>query len=432
MTLPADPPSDTDSDLTVAPVRRVSDVEYLTRDEALAILGIKKASLYTYVSRGLIRAVPEPGKRTSLYRRSDVERLQTRASQNAAVQRVAPVFRYGEPVVQTWITELTEEGPRYRGQAVTTLLNEERSFEYVAELVWGGLPPRREATWVVSLPEVDIQREVQHALALETDGAWTHPLPLMARLAQLLSERAATDISLHQDARACGMRLISAWVGIASCLRAQTTFAPLQGQEFVVDALLRRLNLDARQSAELRTWLNAALVLSIDHELTTPTFAARIAASTDVNLYACVVSALMAQSGSMQAGGMPYLENYLEEWLAAGAVMPKSVGEIPCFEHPLYDRDPRAVWLMSRLKESGLVSAAGNRLLELVVHIENSAGQYPNIFGALVIGLRALGLPRGCALYLHTLARCVGWLAHAAEQRLAGAMLRPRARYVGS
>lgn len=58
--------------------RRVNDVDYVRRDEALAMLGIKKESLYTYVSRGLIKTLTEPGRRTSLYRKSDLEKLSTR------------------------------------------------------------------------------------------------------------------------------------------------------------------------------------------------------------------------------------------------------------------------------------------------------------------------------------------------------------------
>ena len=43
----------------------------------------------------------------------------------------------------------------------------------------------------------------------------------------------------------------------------------------------------------------------------------------------------------------------------------------------------------------------------------------------------ALELPPGSAIGLFALGRSAGWIAHAMEQRAAGYMLRPRARYVG-
>ena len=49
--------------------------EFLTAQEACTLLGIKAASLYAYVSRGLLPSYRQGIKRTRLYRRDDVERL---------------------------------------------------------------------------------------------------------------------------------------------------------------------------------------------------------------------------------------------------------------------------------------------------------------------------------------------------------------------
>jgi len=50
---------------------------------------------------------------------------------------------------------------------------------------------------------------------------------------------------------------------------------------------------------------------------------------------------------------------------------------------------------------------------------------------ALVALARALGLPAGAAITLFAVGRAAGWIAHAIEQREAGFLLRPRARFVG-
>ena len=49
--------------------------EYLTVDEAARLLGVKPATLYAYVSRGILRSYRQGIKRRRLYRRAEVEAL---------------------------------------------------------------------------------------------------------------------------------------------------------------------------------------------------------------------------------------------------------------------------------------------------------------------------------------------------------------------
>ena len=49
--------------------------EFLTAEEACALLGIKIGTLYAYVSRGIIKSYRQGIKRQRLYRRADVLRL---------------------------------------------------------------------------------------------------------------------------------------------------------------------------------------------------------------------------------------------------------------------------------------------------------------------------------------------------------------------
>ena len=62
---------------------------YVTRDEALALLGVKSATLYTYVSRGWIRRIPGPGRNQSFYLREDVAAVHARGSARAAAGVIA-------------------------------------------------------------------------------------------------------------------------------------------------------------------------------------------------------------------------------------------------------------------------------------------------------------------------------------------------------
>ena len=49
--------------------------EYLTVEEAARLLGVKRATLYAYVSRGILKSYKQGMKRQRLYRRAEVEGL---------------------------------------------------------------------------------------------------------------------------------------------------------------------------------------------------------------------------------------------------------------------------------------------------------------------------------------------------------------------
>jgi excisionase family DNA binding protein len=51
------------------------DEEYLTAADACALLGVKPATLYAYVSRGLVQSYKQGIRRQRLYRRAELEAL---------------------------------------------------------------------------------------------------------------------------------------------------------------------------------------------------------------------------------------------------------------------------------------------------------------------------------------------------------------------
>ena len=83
--------------------------EFLTAQEACAILGVKPATLYAYVSRGLLGSFRQGIKRQRLYRRAEVEglvRLAPSATRGSNViplrarTRQAPI-----PLAESWIRD---------------------------------------------------------------------------------------------------------------------------------------------------------------------------------------------------------------------------------------------------------------------------------------------------------------------------------------
>src|SRR5262245_5721107 len=111
----------------------------VTAAEAAAFLDVKPATLYSYVSRGLLTSVPGTHGPSRLYARGDVERLRARHVARAGHGAVAAgALRFGEPVLESALTAIGEEGPRYRGHAAVELARQGASFESVAELLWSG------------------------------------------------------------------------------------------------------------------------------------------------------------------------------------------------------------------------------------------------------------------------------------------------------
>ena len=62
--------------------------DYVGAEEAAEILGIKPATLYAYVSRGLVRSYRRGVKRARLYRRSQLEEMVRVRPSDARTDRV--------------------------------------------------------------------------------------------------------------------------------------------------------------------------------------------------------------------------------------------------------------------------------------------------------------------------------------------------------
>jgi excisionase family DNA binding protein len=58
-------------------MQEIDNELYLTGDEATALLGVKRATLYAYVSRGVLRSYRKGVGRERLYRQAEIEALLT-------------------------------------------------------------------------------------------------------------------------------------------------------------------------------------------------------------------------------------------------------------------------------------------------------------------------------------------------------------------
>lgn len=84
----------------------IDGIDYLEGDEAAALLGVKKTTLYAYVSRGVLRSYRQGIGRTRLYRRSEVEALRVvRPSDEPAPEEDRVLRDVDLPKVETWAGE---------------------------------------------------------------------------------------------------------------------------------------------------------------------------------------------------------------------------------------------------------------------------------------------------------------------------------------
>jgi len=399
----------------------------MSSQEAAAYLGIKVATLYAYASRGLVKGLPGPRGGGRRYRREDLEPLRARSTGPAA-----QALRFGEPVLDTHITRMTAQGPEYRGHLATHLARGDVSFEAVAELLWGGALPAGTVRWPHDGPAPP-WRELARLLPVGS--------PPLSALAVCLPVLAAAD-PMRFDTEPASVvvrarRLIPQLAASYALVLDPKRVAAASDAGDPVHALALALGVpNSRKAFDL---LRCALILSADHELNTSTFAARVAASTGADLYACLSAAVGAFSGPLHGSASEQVEWLVREaGSPAGAVVAMSErmrrGErLPGFGHALYPGGDARVPPLLDLAVSHRPRALRVRTVLALIDAMARAGRpKPNIDVALAAVCGALELPIGMGPAIFAIGRSAGWIAHVLEQQSTRMLLRPRARFVGA
>jgi citrate synthase len=379
----------------------------LQSEEAARRLGIKVATLYAYVSRGLLESHPEPNGRRRLFDLADIERLAKRRRGGREVEaRLA--------TITTGVTQLRQDGPAYRGRPATELATE-MSFEEVAEFLWQS----------------------------EADGDWSAPeigsCPLTQtydRMRWTLVMCGASD-PLRADARPEALarsarRVIAALVdSVGQRVGNEDATAPTVP---IAGRLAGRLEgSGASMSADA---MNVALILMADHELATSTLAVRVAASVRADLYDALLAGLATMAGPLHGGASQQAYELLVAAERDGA--PRALNEalrsqryLPGFGHMVYTLgDPRFGALLPLVEP--LLSDERRDLLHEIIDLSDAhqvgRGNCDLALAALSWGT---GMPTDAGRTIFTIARIAGWTAHYQEE-LTERPLRFRARAVYS
>ena len=393
---------------------------YLSARRAAEALGVTRATLYAYTSRGQLRSEPVPGQpRERRYYREDVERLKARkAARRDPSKAAAEGLHWGGPVLESGITLIHNGKLYYRGRDAMKLAAT-LSAEDVAALLWGADEIERKELFEQPCPLTSRQLAHLWSSAKESHTVFQSALPMAAAL----------DLASY-DLRPAAVRQTGARI-----IRMMTAIIARHDARGPVHQVLQTAWAPKRRAvAEV---IRTALVLCADHELNVSAFTARCAASAGASPYD-VVSAAMATLKGYKHGGAA--ERVLA--LAAECETPKKAraevasrlrrGEsLPGFGHPLYPSgDPRAKLLM-KLAAASWNASAWRPFRNLVGAGSELLHDVPNVDFGLAAITRTYRLPDDAPMLLFAMGRTIGWIAHAIEEYASGNLIRPRARYTG-
>lgn len=342
--------------------------EWITTREAAQRLGVKRTTLYTYVSRRLLTRRRSGGE--SLFDRAEIDALAGSRHHPGSPLGVLPMRS-----VRSSVSEVREGELFLRGVPLADLADE--PLDEVVDLVLG------------PAPQVDVEVPA-HLTALPLNRR----LPALAQWAGSQGERVEP----------------AAAAGIAKGLLGAVPVA-LGGEPApyrpVPDALFLAVAGRPGSPREVAT-LNTALVALIDHGLAASVVAARVAASARASAYDCLVAGYATLSGrlhgSIGLAALAVLRN-------GPPVDPSSA--VPGFGHWRHpEGDPRADAILARL---ALVDGSAPTLARLD-EIASRTDRRPNIDGALAALILACDLPDAAAEVFFQVGRTAGLAAHVVEE----------------
>jgi citrate synthase len=395
---------------------------YLTAAETARLAGIKPATLYAYVSRGVVQAHRPADARTSMFHPDDVQRLRTRPARGARPELSIP----------SAITLVRPDGLYYRGTDAIALAAT-HSYEQVAALLWQG-SPGTSRPWQATAAAVEAGTAAQRAL---TNDA----LPLERLQAAVAAIATADPVRFDVTPAAVGRLapgLIAAMVGSLQ-LRSRLPDVQVHGlpaAQSLAGNLAARLS-GKRPTAALVSSVNAALVLLADHELAASTVAVRIAAAVRSPVYGCIAAGLGALQGPLHGGTSLRVEDLLGQIRAPATAEDVIHAHLSRgdplwgFGHPLYQAgDPRAAALLGLVL--GSAPARQRKTVEaLLTFAAANSLPPPNVDLALGALAHCWSLTRGSGQAIFAISRTAGWIAHAIEEYERKANYRIRAAYTG-
>ena len=367
--------------------------------EAASRLGVKRETIYAYVSRGLLTSERHLDGKSSTFDPAEIDRLRRKKNDRQPGRLEVPIA--------SAITEVLDGSVAYRGHPIEELAERAVGFEAVAELLWSGeLGPAQR--WA---PDERIEAAIRPAIAALGPTATPIDNMMAGVIATAAADPFRADRSIHGVTS-------SARVVLRTIVDSLPTAADPTGDR-IADRLWSRLTTEDPANADL---LDLALVVLADHGMATSTLAARLAASTRAAPHAVLLAGLGAVSGPLHGAASGVVHDLFRHAeangpdLAIAAVIERD-GAVPGFGHFIHrTRDPRHDLLMDALGAASLRDDRLDVVAALVARTADRIPVAPNIDLALGALTYCAGMDWAAGEVIFAIARTAGWLAHALEE----------------
>ena len=403
----------------------------LTTSEVAVLLGVKRQTIYAYVSRGILHRQVALDGRTSLFDRAQVEELRLgRRPEQEGELRI---------MLATRLTRVADDGLWIRGHDLLELVKQGAGFVDVADLLWDSPPgevwPLRSSA--VAAPAEPGRFDRAAGTGTNGDDGPGCGLTLLDQLRLIIATESSADALRHdlspKGVRAAGRRAIIAMANGVGSLSGRSGTDNGSLGALLWGRLTDRPAVPARVRA-----VDVCLALLADHGLAASTFAARVAASVRADPYSVIGAGLGVLGGTLHGAASSevhrlYLEADRRGNAAAVVGEAQRHGRLPGFGHAVYrTQDPRYGVLMGHIIEAW----SDDRRLQTVFRIRDVVGErseeIPNIDLAIGALTYLADMPRNAGEAMFGISRTAGWLAHAIEEYDEKPLrFRPNARYLG-
>jgi len=187
--------------------------------------------------------------------------------------------------------------------------------------------------------------------------------------------------------------------------------------------------------------LHRYMTLHIDHGFNASTFAARVTASTNSDMYSAITSAIGTLKGPLHGGASEKvmemlddinLEEEVEEYING---LLDDQKKVMGFGHRIYRaQDPRTKHLRGMVEDlchRDRTLWLYNKCVKIEEIVYGRKKIYPNVDFYAAVAMDSLGVTKEFFTPFFASSRIAGWVAHVIEQYEDAILLRPESKYVG-